>query len=129
MFPVCMASNDMVLSDARPFPQDNITNIVNVLDDLSQWVSFDEFNEGVPHCDLYEECITANVPYPRETDVAPNVEDSEDEILAKDQDLLQEVSKMFDETNKETRKRIDARFDARFDEANKIGRASCRERV
>ena len=28
---VCMASNDMSLSDARPFPQDNITNIVCVL--------------------------------------------------------------------------------------------------
>ena len=39
---------------------------MNVLDDLSQWVSFDEFNEDVPHCDLYEEFMTTNVPYPRE---------------------------------------------------------------
>ncbi len=66
---------------------------MDVFDDLSQWVSFDEFNEDVPHCDLYEEFITTNVPYPREIDVAPNVEDSEDEILDEDEDLLREVSK------------------------------------
>ena len=62
-----------VRSDARLFPQDNITNIVNVFDDLSQWISFDEFNEDVPHCDLYEEFITTNVPYPREIDVHNDV--------------------------------------------------------
>ena len=46
---------------------------MNVFDDLSQWISFDEFNEDVPHCELYEEFITTNVPYPREIDVHNDV--------------------------------------------------------